>query len=307
MTSASGDGVVPRFGSFAHLLAEARDRLGHPSTPVRWVVLAVTTVAGWVAIALWLPTPHGHFDGHENLWPVMVTCGLVGIGQAYAQFFGQERVEPRSKKKKTRTALLRWWGVLALIAVHIAVVCALAAAIVPVTEDDSRFSAGADVLFLGFFGWALGPIIALLAVVIVVMTIGLTSLGFTDLEKASRAPRGLPRARLTSNGIALLGLMVALLALIAAIPWLGVPGGGRGAALAAAIVLLLEAVHVMTPPPGVWLLVDRIAYLVGIVAVLQAPAFALWVKLTGRSESQASAEAGHDAGVFRPESGSRQS
>jgi len=281
MTSASGGRVQPaHFGTFRHLLAETRQRLGRPGLALRWSLLAVGTVGGWIAIALWLPTQHGRFDGHEQLWPLMVSCGLVGCLQAYVQLCGTERT---GRDGKTRTALLRWWGVLLVIAAHVAVTFALSSLIVPPVTADARFDAAADVLFLGFFAWALGPLIVLLGVAIVIAVVAFSGAGFTDLEKASRAPRGLPRARLISNGVALLGLTVALLALIVAIPWLGIQGGGRGAALAAIVVLFLQAIGSLPASSNPWLEFDRIAYLVGLAAALQALFFTLWVNVTGRS------------------------
>ncbi len=280
-----GDGGTDRVtdappGGFRHLFAVARGWLGHPSLAARWWVLAVATVGGWVAVALWLPTQHGRFEGEENLWPVVITCALVGCAQAFAQFGGDGTVDRRGKK---HDALLRWWQVALVIVLHIVVTSVMAASIVPPVTADSRSDAALDVLLLGFFAWALGPLIVLLAVVVFIAEIAFTEGGFTDLQKAYRMPPGLPRARLVSNGIALFGLAVAFVALIVAIPWLGVSGGGRGAAIAAIVILLLQSLHVIPAPPGVWPAVDRIAYLVGIVAALQAVVFALWRKLTGRA------------------------
>jgi amino acid transporter len=281
-TIVSGEGApAVSIGTFRHLVTEARVRFGHPSRSLRWVILAIATVGGWAAIALWLPTQHGRFEGDEQLWPLMITCAVVGCAQAYAQFSGG-RADGAEAKVKHRS-LLRWWQVVLLVVLHCVVVSVVAVSIVSPVTSDSSFDAVLDVLVLGFFGWVLGPIIGLLALCIVLMAVGFSELAVTDLEKAARLPRGLPRARLLSTGIALFGLIVALLALIAAVPWMGVQGGGRGAAIAAALVLLLQAVHVLPAPTGLWFLVDRLAYLIGIVAAVQGLVFTLVAKATGRS------------------------
>lgn len=270
-------------GSLPRLISSVGARFGHPSRRSRWAVFAVATIGGWVALALWTAAQHGHFDDEggdgSSVWWLMLICTPVGVGQGLAQFVGPAA----ARGGKKRPVLLRWWQVVLLIATHIAVTSAITA-----TVTSSHLYATMDLLFFGTMGWAIGPLAVLVAALLVLVVVTFAVLGILGLRQAMRTPHGPPRAKLISNSIAALGMAVALPTLGAAIPWLGMsPPHGRSAAtvILAAVILFLQAVHVISARGGMWLAIDRVAYLVGVAALAQAAVFRLVPRLAGRPRS----------------------
>jgi len=240
----------------------------------RWTLLSLATMGGWIGIGAWLVAQGGDFDGDEpSLWWLLVVCGAVGVAQAVALFPEETTPRERDARRRRRGAigLLRWWQLLLLVVAHILVTILLVALLVPKHSEESRSDAALDVLVLGGFAWILAPIIVLLGVVLVGVVIGLTTSAVHEFDEAADLPESRVRERIRhrSIGIAILGIELALVCLIAAIPWLGVSGAGRGAGLAAIIVLFLESIGVLTGPDDTWALLDRAGYLLGIAAMLQ--------------------------------------
>ncbi|MEV8213228.1 hypothetical protein [Leifsonia sp. NPDC077715] len=247
----------------------------------RWWLFGVVTVAGWLALAGWMAWSDDPGDD-VALWTMLLICGVVGLGQGLALLpLGTDtRTRKRGKKKEADgTWLLRWWQVLLLAVAHILVVTVLALTLVePVGYDDIQLGVIFMVLFLGTIGWLLVPLVLFVAIVVVALVVGLIVTGVVRIVVAARSPRSaaLSRARGVASGIAMVGGGVAVGALIAAIPFVSSGHGGKGAAVAAAVVLLLQAVGVLPSPDAWWYLLLRLGYLVGILAVVQYLTFRFW-------------------------------
>ncbi|MDR6611926.1 hypothetical protein [Leifsonia sp. 1010] len=264
----------------------------------RWWLLASVTAAGWVALAFWMAS--GDTDD-EALWAMLLICGLVGVGQLLALLpLGTDAPRPRAgrggragtarragtvarpRKRTSGTWLLRWWQVVALAAAHILVVTALAFTLVQSAEyDDDRLGTVVLVLFIGTLGWFLVPLVLFVVLIVILLVVGLIVAGVSLIASARRDPGdpSLTRARAVSRGTAMIGGGVALACLIAAIPFVSSGhsvGSYKGAAVAAAIVLLLQAVGIVPSPDAWWYAILRYGYLVGLVAVLQYASFRLW-------------------------------
>jgi hypothetical protein len=274
----------------------------------RWWLLAIVTPVGWIALALWMASA-GDTDDDGTLWGILLICGLVGVGQLLALLpLGtdvprgksgkpQRSGKPgKSRKRTTGTWLLRWWQVLALAAAHILVVTALAFTLVrPEEYEDNRLGTAALVLFIGTLGWFLVPLVLLVAGIAILVVVGLIVAGVSVIASARQAPGHSPlsRARTVARGTAMIGGGVALASLITAIPFVSsghAAGSYKGAAIAAAIVLLLQAIGVVPSPDAWWYTILRFGYLVGLVAVLQYAAFRWWGPRFWRGAEQDAAE-----------------
>lgn len=245
----------------------------------RWWVFGISTVAGWLLLAAWMAWSPDPGDD-AALWTVVLICGVVGLGQGLAILpLGTDtRTRRRGKKRADGTWLLRWWQVLLLAAAHILVVTVLALSLVKPSGDDEQIGAIFGVLFLGTIGWVLVPLVLFVAIIVVALVVGLVVTGVARIAVSARAPRtaALSRARGIASGIAMVGGGVAVGALIAAIPFVSSGHGGKGAAVAAAVVLLLQAVGVLPSPDAWWYLLLRLGYLAGILAVVQYLTFRFW-------------------------------
>lgn len=275
------------------------------SDRLRWWGFGVVTVAGWLALAGWIagfgaiarldPGASPADDG--TVWWVLLLCGLVGAGQGLfvLPLQGDQGKGPRPSRRsrpsrpsaragrgRTRrptagTWLLRWWQWGLLILAHVVIVVVLAVALVP-AEGDAALEAVFDVLLLGGLGWVVLPLALFTILVVIGLFLGLVVVGAARVRAGLRAPEGaaLTRARALSGGAAILGTALALVCLVAAIPFMGLHYAGKGSGLAAIVVLLLEAVRIVPGPPG-WLHeLDRDGYLLGVLAILQYLTFRLW-------------------------------
>ncbi|MGH1550448.1 hypothetical protein ACRAWB_15240 [Leifsonia poae] len=247
----------------------------------RWWLFGVVTVAGWLALAGWMALSDDPGDD-AALWTMLLICGVVGLGQGLALLpLGTDtRTRKRGKNKEADgTWLLRWWQVLLLAVAHILIVTVLALTLVkPMGYDDIRLGVIFTVLLLGTIGWLLAPLVLFVGIVVVALVVGLIVVGVARIVVSARAPRtaALSRARGVASGIAMVGGGVAVGALIAAIPFVSSGHGGKGAAVAAAVVLLLQAIGVLPSPDAWWYLLLRVGYLVGILAVVQYVTFRFW-------------------------------
>ncbi|MGO4592555.1 hypothetical protein AB4Z18_01910 [Leifsonia sp. 2TAF2] len=274
----------------------------------RWWLLAIVTAAGWLTLALWMASADDTGDD-DALWAMLLICGLVGVGQLLALLplgtdaprakrakAGKPGKPGTSRKRTVGTWLLRWWQVLALAAAHILIVTALAFALVqPEEYEDNRLGTAALVLFIGTLGWFLVPLVLFVALIVILVVVGLIVAGVSLIASGSRANglSPLSRARTVARGIAMIGGGVALASLITAIPFVSsghAVGSYKGAAIAAAIVLLLQAIGVVPSPDAWWYAILRFGYLVGVVAVLQYAAFRWWGPRFWREGEQNAAE-----------------
>lgn len=261
-------------GSGASRRSALRARLASIPAGVRAAAVTAATMAGWASVAFWLAATRTHFEGDEGggVWWLMVTCGCVGTVQALFV------LSQKSASGRTWRSVL---GPLGLVLVHIGVVFALVEVIVPAPH---RFDAGADVLVLGFFGWILGPLLLMVALGAALMALGLGREGVRSFSKArsSHVAGGPGRPELLSRGIALFGCAGLV------VFWaLGVPGSGGamhgiGSAMVFAAELLLQAVHVHQGPMGWFFRVDRIGYLVSVIAIAQFAPFAVVAAVRSR-------------------------
>ncbi|MFF9563856.1 hypothetical protein ACF1AJ_10950 [Leifsonia sp. NPDC014704] len=281
----------------------------------RWWLLATVTTAGWLALAFWMAS--GDTDD-EALWAMLLICGLVGVGQLVALLpLGTDAPRPRSgrgrragtvarpRKRTSGTWLLRWWQMLALAAAHILVVTVLAFTLVqPAEYDDDRLGTAVLVLFIGTLGWFLVPLVLFVVLIVILLVVGLIVAGVSLIASARQAPgdSSLTRARTVSRGTAMIGGGVALACLIAAIPFVSsghAVGSYKGAAVAAAIVLLLQAVGIVPSPDAWWYAILRYGYLVGLVAVLQYASFPVFSLSRARREGQDPTSGGPPAHLSR--------
>lgn len=255
---------------------------------LRWWGFGIVTVAGWLGIAVWLAAVDpATSPADDSIWWMLLVCGLVGTGQGLfvLPLQGDQGTGPRPRRRPRKrqgkptqgTWLLRWWQWLLLIAAHAVVVIALAVTLVPAAGDAS-LEAVFDVLFLGGLVWIVLPLGVFTILVVIGLFLGLVALGIARVRAGLLAPEGaaLTRARALSGGAAMLGTALALVCLVAAIPFMGLHYHGKGSGLAAIVVLLLEAVRIVPGPPG-WLHeLDRDGYLLGVVAIVQYLTFRLW-------------------------------
>jgi hypothetical protein len=162
----------------------------------------------------------------------------------------------------------------------------------PVEYDEPQLGTAFLVLFLGTIGWFLVPLILFVAIVVMALVVGLFVAGISRFVTARRLPRelALSRARSVSGGIAMIGGGLALASLIVAIPFVSTGhtvASHKGAAVAAAVVLLLQAIGVVPSPHVWWYALIRVGYLAGVAAVLQYATFRWWGTRLWRNASPA--------------------
>ncbi|MDN4613199.1 hypothetical protein P5G50_01935 [Leifsonia sp. F6_8S_P_1B] len=277
---------------------------------LRWWGFGVVTVLGWIAIALWLAAVDPAVSpADDSIGFLLLVCGLVGTGQALfvlpLQGDQGKGPRPRRRPRKRRgrqtqgTWLLRWWQWLLLIAAHALIVIVLAVTLIP-QAGDAWLEAVFDVLFLGGLVWIVAPLGVFTILVVLGLFLGLVVVGVARVHAGLTAPEGaaLTRARALSGGAAMLGTALALVCLVAAIPFMGLHfHGGKGAGLVAIVILLLEAVRIVPGPPG-WLHeLDRDGYLLGVVAIVQYATFRLWGPRIWRDAPHASTPSAPDDGL----------
>jgi hypothetical protein len=268
--------VKPTEGTFKkRLLGLATWVLQFPAkipTPTRWVLLGLVTVAGWVGLGFYLHAMDPKFsvggvgEDQSDVVTLMGLSGAVGCLQALLFF---------SRAKQGRRWPARLIMFLVVPVTHILVVICLAHALVHYADD--RTSAYFDVYVLGFLGWAVVPLLLMLVLGVLLMVVGLVGEAANRFRQGFKGSdsSGSRRLRAVSAGVCLLGAAGFIVFWVLNFP--ASPGGfhGVGSAIASSVILFLQALHILRGPAGMYFTVDRVGFLVSVIAMVQAAPFGI--------------------------------